>query len=181
MTAARVHGWLAEFGGAAPLLDAVTNLRAAGYTRIEAFSPIPVGGLAKALHLPRRNPIAMLVLVGGLIGGFGTLALEWYASTVAYPMNIGGRPDASWPAFIPAALEMTFLLAAVFGVVGMLVSAGLPQLYHAVFNVERFEAASRDGFFVLVRADDPQLGADDRHLRELLEQAGAVAVDEVPP
>lgn len=183
MSAAQRHGWLAELDGAASLLDAVARLREAGYTRIEAFSPIPVNGLAEALQ-PRRNaisPIALLVLLGGLAGGIGTLMLQWYAATIAYPMNIGGRPNASWPAFIPAALEMTFLFAAVFGVIGMLFAAGLPKLYHAVFHVDRFEAASRDGFFVLVRADDPRLEDDARHVRELLAQTGASAIDEVPP
>lgn len=179
MTAQRVHGWMAEFASASSLLDAVTRLRGAGYTRIDAYSPFAVAGVADALQPSARNPIARLVLIGGLFGGLGTLALQWVASTIAYPLNIGGRPYASWPAFIPAALEMTFLFAAVFGVVGMLVGARMPQLYHPTFNVARFEAASRDGFFVLVHADDPQCQDDGKALRALLDQLAPLDIDEV--
>jgi hypothetical protein len=180
MTATPIHGWLAEFDGASVLLNATTRLRAAGYTHVEAYSPFPVSGLADVLQPSARNPIARLVLVGGLIGGLGMLALQWYASAIAYPVNIGGRPLASWPAFIPAALEMTFLAAAVFGVVGMLVGAGAPRLYHPAFNVARFEAASRDGFFVLVSADDPRCHDGGKALRQLLDELGALDVNEVP-
>lgn len=158
MTDAASHGYLVEFASAEGLLDAARYMRAAGYTRLEAYSPFPVEGLAEALG-PLRNRVPLLMLLGGLLGGVGTLAMEYYADVIAYPLDIGGRPNASWPAFIPPALEMTVLFAALFGVVGMLWANGLPRLYHPLFNVDRFAAASRDGFFLLVRADDPQYDA----------------------
>ena len=124
MNALHEQGWLARFDDAEALLLAVRELRDLGYTRMEAYTPYAVEGLADALG-PLRNHIPRLVLLGGLCGGFGTLFLEWYASVVDYPIDVGGRPDASWPAFIPAALEMTILFAALFGIVGMLVANGL--------------------------------------------------------
>lgn len=179
MTDAAVYGWMAEFQDASALRDAVRQLRAAGYSHVEAYSPFPVDGVADTLQPPTFNPVAWLVLLGALMGFFGALLLQWYASVLAYPLNIAGRPLASWPAFLPAALEMTFLFAAIFGAVGMLVLARMLQLYHAAFNVERFAAASRDGFFVLVRRDDPQCANGGQSVHALLVQASALAVSEV--
>jgi hypothetical protein len=172
------RGWLARFDDAHALLQAVRELRALGYTRLEAYTPYPVEGLAEALG-PVRNRIPLLVLLGGLCGGFGTLFLEWYASVVDYPIDVGGRPDASWPAFVPAALEMTILFAALFGIVGLFVACGLPRLNHPLFAVPGFEAASRDGFFLWLRADDPRFGATQAHAD--LARLAPLAIEEVAP
>lgn len=152
-------GCLAQFASVSALLAAVKQLRMDGYTRLEAYTPFAVDGLAEALG-PVRNRVPLTMLLGGLAGSIGTLALQYYAAVIDYPIDVGGRPDASWPAFIPAALEMTILFATLAGVVCMLVGNGLPRLNHPLFNSERFEAASRDGLFVLLRADDPRYEAD---------------------
>lgn len=153
------YGCLAQFASVPSLLAAVKQLRMDGYTRLEAYTPFAVDGLAEALGL-ERNRIPLLMLCGGLMGGLGTLALQYYAAVIDYPIDVGGRPDASWPAFMPAALEMTILFAALAGIIGMLVGNGLPRLNHPLFGSERFEAASRDGLFVLLRADDPRYEVD---------------------
>jgi hypothetical protein len=153
------HGCLAQFASVPALLAAVKQLRMDGYTRLEAYTPFAVDGLAEALG-PVRNRIPLLMLLGGLAGGSGMLALQYYAAVIDYPIDVGGRPDASWPAFIPAALEMTILFAALAGIIGMLVGNGLPRLNHPLFDCERFAAASRDGLFVLLRADDPRYEID---------------------
>jgi hypothetical protein len=178
MSALHEQGWLARFDDAEALLLAVRELRDLGYTQMEAYTPYAVEGLAEALG-PIRNHIPLLMLLGGLCGGFGTLFLEWYASVVDYPIDVGGRPDASWPAFIPAALEMTILFAALFGIVGMLVANGLPRLNHPLFDVARFDAASRDGFFLWLRADDPRFEAQRAYAD--LERLAPMAIDEVRP
>ncbi|HEV2540761.1 MAG TPA: DUF3341 domain-containing protein [Frateuria sp.] len=172
------RGWLARFDDAQALLLAVRELRRQGYTQLEAYTPYAVEGLAEALG-PVRDRIPLLVLLGGLCGGFGTLFLEWYASVVNYPIDVGGRPDASWPAFVPAALEMTILFAALFGVVGLFLANGLPRLVHPLFAVPGFEAASRDGFFLWLRADDPRFEA--AQARADLARLAPLAIDEVAP
>jgi hypothetical protein len=153
------YGCLAQFASVPTLLAAVKQLRMDGYTRLEAYTPFAVDGLAEALGAG-RNRIPLLMLCGGLMGGLGTLALQYYAAVVDYPIDVGGRPDASWPAFMPAALETTILFAALAGIIGMLVGNGLPRLNHPLFGSERFEAASRDGLFLLLRADDPRYEVD---------------------
>ena len=171
------YGYMAQFDSAETLRGAALQLRHAGYTRLEAYTPFAVDGLAEALG-PMRNRIPLLVLLGGLVGGIGTLVLQYYSAVIDYPIDVGGRPAASWPAFIPAALEMAILFAVVAGVIGMLAGNGLPRLYHPTFNVERFAAASRDGFFMVIRADDPCYDADA--VRQSLADLGPLAIDEVP-
>lgn len=150
-----VHGRLLQLRDVHALVDAVEALRALGYTRIEAFTPYAVDGVMERLGpAPRRIPRAMFV--GALIGMSGMLALQYYAAAIDYPIDVGGRPDASWPAFVPSALEIAILLSVVAGYVAFLVGCGFPALYRAEFNVAWFEEASRDGFLLLIRADDPR-------------------------
>ncbi|HEY4294227.1 DUF3341 domain-containing protein [Luteibacter sp.] len=150
-----VHGRLLQLHDAHELASAVDALHALGYTRLEAFSPYAVDGLMEKLGSPpKRIPPAMLT--GGLIGGIGMLWLQYHAAAVDYPLNVGGRPAASWPAFMPSAVEVVILLAVVAGFVAFLVGSRLPTLYRPEFNVAWFEEASRDGFLLLIRADDPR-------------------------
>jgi hypothetical protein len=149
------HGQLLQFADARALLAAVDDLHARGYTRLQAFTPYEVEGLAARLgRLPHRLPLAMLI--AGLLAGLGTLGMQYYAAVIDYPIDAGGRPSASWPAFMPAAIEMTILAAVVIGFAGFLRTNRLPALYRPVFHVGWFERASRDGFLLLIRADDPR-------------------------
>jgi Alternative complex III, ActD subunit len=153
------YGYLAEFASIPSLLAAIENLRSHGYTRLEAYSPFPVEGLAEAMGTP-HNRIPLAMLLGGLVGGASTLALQYYSAVIDYPIDVGGRPAASWPAFVPAALEMTLLVAALAGAVAMLVGSGLGRLHHPLFESTRFNAVTRDGLFLLVRSDDPKYDGD---------------------
>jgi Protein of unknown function (DUF3341) len=155
----RLYGIIAEFPSPERLLEAVKRSRAAGYQVMEAYTPYPVEGLVEAIgHGPSRVPL--LVLIGGILGGAGGYALQYWASVIEYPLNIGGRPFHSWPAFIPATFEMTILVAGIFAVLGMLILNGLPMPYHPVFNVPRFELASRDRYFLMLLRRDPLFHAE---------------------
>lgn len=171
-----LHGVMAEFASPDEFVAALKKVRAAGYTQYDAYSPLPLEEAAEAMDL-HGNSVPLLVLIGGICGGLGGYALAAWSSIVAYPINVGGRPLHSWPAFIPPIFECTVLLAALTAVFGMLALNGLPLPYHPVFNVERFTGASKDRFFVCIEATDPkfEVGA----VRSFLSGLGPHEVSEV--
>jgi len=163
-----LYGLIAEFENPETLLEAAHGARAGGYRRLDAFTPMPVEGLAEAVGFEKtRLPLA--VLIGGICGCIGGFLLQYYPSVVDYPLNIGGKPMHSWPAFVPVTFEMTILAAALTTVLGMLAMNGLPTPYHPVFNVPQFELASRNRFFLCIKARDPlfDLEKTKQFLREL--------------
>jgi hypothetical protein len=173
---ADVYGMLAEFEDAEALLDAARAARAAGFTRLDAFSPMPVEGLTEALGLA-PNWLPRLTLLGGLLGGLSGYGLQYYVSVIYYPLNVGGRPLHSWPAFLPITFETTILGAALFAVLGMLALNGLPMPHHPLFAVPQFRFASRDRFFLAILARDPKY--DREAVRSLLETLRPRSIEEV--
>ncbi len=157
--AATRYGLMAEFASPEALRTAVTALRERGYRRLEAFSPYAVDGLAEALG-HTRDSLPLWTLLGGIGGATLSFFIQYYAAVIDYPVNIGGRPLFSWPAFLPISIEFTIVGAALCAALAMLISDGLPCLYHPVFNVQRFEHASRDGFFLCIRCDDVQFDSE---------------------
>jgi len=167
---------MAEFVHLPDLIDAARAARKEGYRKLDAYTPFPVEELADILHFhDRRLPV--LVLIGGILGGFAGFGLQYWSSVIEYPMNIGGKPFNSWPAFIPATFEMTVLGAALTAVLGMLALNALPTPYHPVFNVPRFALSTRDRFFLCIKATDPQFDRDAT--RRFLERFTPRQVSEV--
>jgi hypothetical protein len=174
---APLFGVMGEFAGPEELVTAAARAREAGFTRLDACTPYPVEGLHEALS-PKQTWLPLLVLLGGIAGASGVFFFEYWYHVLSYPLSSGNRPLNSWPAFIVPAFEGTILIAALTAVLGMLALNGLPRPHHPLFNVDRFEAASSDGFFLVLEADDPKFVAEQA--RQFLRSSGAKEVFDVP-
>ncbi len=172
-----IYGLMAEFEKSEDLIHAVEQARHEGYVKMEAYSPFPIEELSHALGY-HETKLPLIVLAGGIIGCVGGYFLQYYAAVIDYPLNIGGRPFNSWPAFLPVTFETTILCAAFAAVFGMLALNGLPMPYHPVFNVESFERASRDRFFLCIQSRDPRFDAGST--KRFLENLKPLRVNEVP-
>lgn len=172
----RLHGLMAEFDTPEPLIEAARRARKEGYRNMDAYAPMPVEGLSEAIGF-RSSWVERMVLTAGLLGATGGFTLCWWMTVDAYPHNVAGRPLNSWPAYVPITFECMVLLACLTAVIGMLALNGLPQPYHAVFNVPQFARASRDGFFLCIESTDPKF--DYEKTRSFLEQLQPREVMEV--
>ena len=173
----KIYGLMAEFDSVDTVIAAAHRVHAAGYRKVDAYSPFPLEELSEAIGF-EKNGVALVCLVGGLLGCSGAYILQWWINTIAYPVNIGGRPFHSWPSFIIVSFEMTILFSGLSAVFGMLALNGLPQPYHPVFNVPQFDAASRDRFFIVIFSSDRNY--DPVGTRKFLEGLNPLSVAEVP-
>jgi hypothetical protein len=171
------YGLMAEFSSPSTLVEAARRTHEAGYKKIDAYSPFPIEHLADTIGF-HKNSVPLVVLIGGLVGGFTGYLMQYWMAAVNYPINVGGRPYHSWPAFIVITFEMTILFAGVSAVLGMLALNGLPMPYHPVFNVPRFICATEDRFFLIVFASDSKY--DSASTRQFLESLQPLFISEVP-
>ena len=173
-----LYGLMAEFEDPNSLVAAAHRAHAEGYRCLDAYSPFPIEELHEALGA-HHTKLPLIVLIGGIVGGLAGYGLQYWASVIAYPLNIGGKPLHSWPAFIPVTFETTILGAALSAVLGMLALNGLPMPYHPVFNVPRFALASRNRFFLVIQSADPRFTLDwTREFLQSLNPREVMTVDE---
>jgi hypothetical protein len=173
----KIYGLVAEFDSPEAVLEAARRAHAEGYRVMDAYTPFPVHGLSDAIGF-KRTRLPLIVLLGGLTGAIGGFGMQYFANVIHYPINIGGRPHNSWPAFIIPTFEMTILFSALSAVLGMLALNGLPQPYHPLFNVPSFELASRSHFFLCIEAKDPKFNLEAT--RQFLELLAPRSVSVVP-
>jgi hypothetical protein len=171
-----VYAMVAEFEDEHQLLAAADKARLAGYKALDAYAPFPVHGLSEAIGF-RDNRVPWFIFCGGMLGGLGGYTLQWYTAVIDYPMNVGGKPLNSLPAFFPVTFESTILCAALTAVFGMLAMNRLPKPYHSIFNTPGFERASQDRFFLEIGSVDAKY--DAKSTRAFLEDLNPVNVSEV--
>lgn len=172
-----IYGIMAEFDSASDLVAAARKTHEAGFRKIDAYSPFPVEELAEAIGF-HKNGVPFVTLIGALIGGISGYLMQYWMAAISYPINVGGRPFHSWPAFIVVTFEMTILFGGIAAVFGMLALNGLPMPYHPVFNVPRFAMATKDRFFLIVFSSDPKYNPTDT--RRFLEGLKPRSISEVP-
>jgi hypothetical protein len=171
-----LYGIMAEFDNPSDLVAAARQTFAAGYRRINGYSPYPIEELTEAIGFTKTS-LPLIVFVGGLIGGLGGFFMQYWMEVIDYPLNVGGKPFNSWPAFIPITFECTVLVAAFSAVLGMLLLNKLPQPYHPVFNAPNFALATRDKFFLVIEANDPKFKHDEA--TKFMNTLGAMGVNDV--
>lgn len=171
-----IYGLMAELASGEALVAAAHRARDARFERVEAYAPFPVEGLAEAVGFTRSR-IPLAVLLSGIAGGVVGYFLQWYSAAVHYPINVGGRPLHSGLEFIPVTFELTVLFAASAAVIAMLAGNGLPRLRHPVFDAPDFDLATRNRFFICLRAGE---GFDRAAARRFLETLDPLRVVEVP-
>ncbi|HZU38484.1 MAG TPA: DUF3341 domain-containing protein [Gemmataceae bacterium] len=173
-----IHGLMAEFATAEEILRAARRTTLAGYRHVDAYTPLPVEGLAEELGLPRTR-VPFVVLAGGLVGVFAGFFMQYWASWWNYPMNVGGRPFNSYPVFVPIAFELMVLIASLAAIFGMFFLNGLPEPYHPVFHAPNFDRVTQDRYFLCIEATDPHF--DMQRTREFMQTLGGIGeVAEVP-
>src|SRR5689334_16596685 len=151
---------MAEFESPTDLVAAAHKVYSLGYRRINGYSPYPIEELSEAIGF-HHTSLPLIVFIGGVIGGLSGFFMQYWIEVINYPINVGGKPYNSWPAFIPITFECTVLVAAFSAVLGMLILNKLPQPYHPVFNAPNFALATRDRFFLVVEASDPKYNHDE--------------------
>jgi len=171
-----MYGVIAEFESPSDLVAAARRVYSLGYRRINGYSPYPIEELSEAIGFTHTS-LPLIVFIGGLVGGIGGFLMQYYIEVIDYPINVGGKPYNSWPAFIPITFEMTVLFAAFSAVLGMLILNKLPQPYHPVFNLPNFALATRDRFFLAIEANDAKF--NHAEVVDLLKSLNAVAVNDV--
>jgi ActD protein len=174
-----LYGIMAEFDNPSALVAAARRTHEAGYRRINGYSPYPIEELDEAIGFTRTT-LPLIVLAGGILGGLGGFFMQYWIEVINYPLNVGGKPYNSWPAFIPITFETTVLCASFAAVLGMLMLNKLPQPYHPVFNAPNFALATRDRFFLVIEANDPKFKySEATQFMKTLEEARDVCDVEV--
>lgn len=167
---------LGEFTTAQELVEAARRARQEGYGRLEGYSNVPVSGLREALG-GRASRLSWMAFAAGALGCLAGLLLQYWTAAIAMPLGAGGKPPATWPAFIPITFECAILAAALATVAGLFHFSGLPAPYHPVFHWPRVSFAGGDRFFLSIESADPKF---DRGMTPaLLRHVGAREVVEV--
>ena len=171
-----IYGVMAEFDDPTAVVAATRRAYEEGYRRMDAYSPYPIEALSEAVG-PHKERLPLIVLIGGIVGMLGGFGMQYYVAVMNYPLNVGGKPLFSWPAFIPITFETTVLGAAMAAIFGMLALNGLPEPYHPVFNAPNFALATRDRFFLVIESRDPKF--DREATTNFLRGLGAQEVADV--
>jgi hypothetical protein len=170
-------GIIAMFDTPDAVKNAAAHLRQSGFRSFEAYTPYPIEGLREIIRPGPKSFLPLLMFAGAVMGAAFGYFIQYWDEALSYPINVGGRPHNSWPAFIVSAFEFMLLVAVAAGFFGLLAASRLPKLYHPIFEAANFGRASRDRFIICIEAADPRF--DEASIRAVFEQLGAEQIEEV--
>ena len=166
------HQVCAIFDEETALLRAAREVREGGWRIDDAFTPYAVHGLDDAMGI-RRSRLGVVCFLFGLVGAVFMLWFQFWSSAVDWPINVGGKPYNSWPAFVPVMFEATILFAGL-GVVGVLFVRC--RLFPGRAPVMPPAAVTDDRFAMVVTVESEQ--QDPAELHRILEGAGATSIQD---
>ncbi len=172
-----LFGLVGSFTSSEALTAAARQLRSIGFRAVEAYTPYPVEGLDQVLRPGRRMWLPLVIFLGAVFGAVWGYFIQYWDEALNYPINVGGRPPNSWPAFTVGTFEFMVLCAIAAGFFGLLAFCRLPRLYHPIFSAMEFERASVDRFVLCVEAHDPSF--EPQRIRRIFERYGAESVADV--
>lgn len=153
-------------------VHAAKKVRESGFTKFDAITPYPVHGMEEACGI-KRSPIPYVTFVAGITGLLAALGLVYYTSVIDWPVNIGGKPMFSLPAFIPIMFELTVLFAALASVVAMFVLCKMPKIDPPVIDPD----LTSHKFAIFIPENDT--GYNQERVEKLLKDLGASEVKKV--
>ena len=171
-----LFGLGAEFTSAAALLEAAKKIYAHGFKKWDVYSPFPIHGMDHAMGF-KRSRVSLFSLIGGFTGLTTAFVLIYYTSALNYPLIVQGKPYFALEPSLPIFFELTILLTAFGTILGLLLLTLLPRLHHPVFNWDRFQRATDDGFFLVLEVADPKF--DPTASRQLLQGMGGTHITEI--
>ena len=171
-----LYGLGAEFSSAAALLEAAKKIYAHGFKKWDVYSPFPIHGMDHAMGF-KRSRVSLFSLIGGFTGLTTAFVLIYYTSALNYPLIVQGKPYFALEPSLPIFFELTILLTAFGTILGLLLLTLLPRLHHPVFNWDRFQRATDDGFFLVLEVTDPKF--DPTTSRQLLQGMGGTHITEI--
>jgi hypothetical protein len=168
-----------KFGGVAgiwldehSIVSAARKVKSMGSDKVEAITPYPVHGMEDALEI-KRSVIPYVTFVAALVGLFVGLFVTWWTSAVNWPINVGGKPFFSLPAFIPILFELTILFAALASVASLFYFCNLPQINPPVIDPD----LTSHKFALFIPEND--LVYDEQKLSQTMKDLGAVEIKKV--
>jgi Protein of unknown function (DUF3341) len=170
-------GIIGVFDSTDAVRNATIRVRERGYREFETYTPYPVEGLEDIIHPGPKRFLPLLMFGGAVFGAVWGYWIQAWGEVVNYPINVGGRPYNSWPAFMVGTFEFMVLCAVAAGLFGLLAASRLPKLYHPLFQARSFARASRDRFLICIEATDPRF--DAAAVGELFAELGADRIEEV--
>jgi hypothetical protein len=171
-----LFGLGAEFSSAGALLEAAKKIHSLGFRKWDVYSPFPIHGMDHAMGF-KRSRVSLFSLIGGCTGLSVAFILIYYTSAINYPLIVQGKPYFALEPSLPIFFELTILLTAFGTVLGLLLLTLLPRLHHPVFNWDRFQRATDDGFFLVLESTDPRF--DNTSSRQLLQGIGGLHITEI--